>query len=117
MNLPFTVYFQAPGAVYPLAVELRAKMKRDSIVSKLPIGRILLKIVDEMDSLAPKIAEELAKFPDGGMGKQISFGVPTGYEKEMLAARDKIALLGCDLGTTAGKAFVALVAAYYADKA
>lgn len=91
-------------------------MKRDSIVSKQPVGKVFLQVVDQMDRLMPKIAEEVTKLPDGGMGKKISLGIPVGYRDEMLAARDKIALLGCDLGTTAGKAFVALVAAYYAGK-
>lgn len=111
------IIFRVPGDVYPLAVDLRAKMKRESIVSKQPIGKVFLGIADKLDDLTPKAAEALLKLPNDRVGsKQLTIGVPSGCTDQMLAARDKIALLGCDLGTTAGKAFVALVAAYYADK-
>lgn len=111
------IIFRVPGDVYPSAIDLRTKMKRESIVDGTSIGRVFLRIVDKLDDLAPKAAEALLELPKDRVGsKQVTIGVPAGCTEEMLAARDKIALLGCDLGTTAGKAFVALVAAYYADK-
>lgn len=110
-------FFSVPSSVAPVAAELRNKMKRSAIKSRQPIGRVFIEIAAESEKLREKAAEELEKLPEGGVGRErLSIGVPEGAEAEIAEARERIALLGCDLYTTAGKAFVALLAAYYADK-